>query len=97
MIGHAEAWDIGIYNNPNYYFQYDSKEFQDAYAKALKSTTEADKAKWFGRCQEIVAEDAVNGFLFASPSLSAMKAELMNWWKNYPTIAMDCTEVWWNK
>jgi hypothetical protein len=44
-----------------------------------------------------VTEDAVNGFLFASPSLSAMKAELMNWWKNYPTIAMDCTEVWWNK
>ena len=44
-----------------------------------------------------IAEDAVNGFLFVSPSLSAMKAELMNWWKDYPTIAMDCTEVWWNK
>ena len=97
MIGHAEAWDIGIYNNPNYYFQYDSKEFQEAYAKALKATTEADKAKWFGRCQEIVAEDEVNGFLLVLPSLSAMKAELMNWWKNYPTIALDCTEVWWNK
>jgi peptide/nickel transport system substrate-binding protein len=97
MIGHAEAWDIGIYNNPNYYFQYDSAEFRDAYNKALKATTEAEKAKWFGRCQEIVAEDAVNGFLFASPSLSAMKVELMNWWKDYPTIAMDCTEVWWNK
>jgi peptide/nickel transport system substrate-binding protein len=97
MIGHAEAWDIGIYNNPNYYFQYDSKEFQEAYAQALKATTEADKAKWFGRCQEIVAEDAVNGFLLCLPSLSAMKVELMNWWKDYPTIAMDCTEVWWNK
>ncbi len=39
MIGHAEAWDIGIYANPNYYFQYDSQEFQDAYANALKATT----------------------------------------------------------
>jgi peptide/nickel transport system substrate-binding protein len=97
MIGHAEAWDIGIYANPNYYFQYDSKEFQEAYSKAVKASTEAEKAKWFARCQEIVAEDAVNGFLFASPSLSAMKVELMNWWKDYPTIAMDCTEVWWNK
>jgi peptide/nickel transport system substrate-binding protein len=97
MIGHAEAWDIGIYANPNYYFQYDSAEFRDAYQKALKATTEAEKAKWFGRCQEIVAEDAVNGFLFASPSLSAMKAELMDWWKDYPTIALDCTQVWWNK
>jgi len=97
MIGHAEAWDIGIYANPSYYFQYDSQEFRDAYAKALKSPNEAEKAKWFGRCQEIIAEDAVNGFLFLSPSLSAMKVELMNWWKNYPTIALDCTEVWWKR
>ncbi len=97
MIGHAEAWDIGIYANPTYYFQYDSAEFREAYANALTATTEEEKAKWFGRCQEIVAEDAVNGFLFASPSLSAMKAELMDWWKDYPTIALDCTEVWWKK
>jgi hypothetical protein len=44
-----------------------------------------------------VAEDAVNGFLFLTPSLSAMKVELMDWWENYPTIALDCTEVWWKK
>ena len=97
MIGHAEAWDIGIYANPNYYFQYDSEEFRTAYANALKSPNEEEKAKWFGRCQEIVAEDAVNGFLFLSPALSAMKAELMDWWESYPTIALDCTEVWWDK
>jgi peptide/nickel transport system substrate-binding protein len=97
MIGHAEAWDIGIYANPNYYFQYDSQEFRDAYAKALKAPNEEQKAKWFGRCQEIVAEDAVNGFLFLSPALSAMKVELMDWWDNYPTIAMDSSEVWWKK
>jgi peptide/nickel transport system substrate-binding protein len=97
MIGHAEAWDIGIYANPNYYFQYDSQEFRDAYTQALRAASEAEKAKWFQHCQEIVAEDAVNGFLICLPSLSAMKAELMNWWKDYPTIAMDCTEVWWNK
>jgi len=97
IIGHSEAWDIGIYANPNYYFQYDSQEFRDAYAKALKAPNEAEKAKWFGRCQEIVAEDAVNGYLFSIPALSVMKAEVMGWWKNYPTIAHDCTQVWWKK
>ena len=97
MIGHVEAWDIGIYANPNYYFQYDSQEFRDAYAKALKAPNEADKAKWFGRCQEIIAEDAVNGYLFSAPNLPAMKAEVMNWWENYPTIALDVTEVWLKK
>lgn len=97
MIGHVEAWDIGIYANPNYYFQYDSQEFRDAYAKALKAPNEAEKAKWFGRCQEIIAEDAVNGYLFSAPNLPAMKTAVMGWWENYPTIALDCTQVWWKK
>ncbi len=94
MIGHVEAWDIGIYANPKYYFQYDSQEFRDAYAKALKAPNEIEKAKWFGKCQEIIAEDAVNGYLFSASGLPAMKANVMGWWENYPTIALDCTEVW---
>lgn len=94
VIGHSEAWDIGIYAKPTYYFQYDSKEFQDAYAKALKAPNEAEKAKWFGECQKIIAKDAVNGFIFSTPSLPVMQKEIMNWWKNYPTVAMDCTKVW---
>ena len=97
MIGHVEAWDIGIYANPNYYFQYDSQEFRDAYAKALKAANEGQKAEWFGRCQEIIAEDAVNGYMFSAPSLPVMKAGVMGWWVNYPTIALDCTQVWWKK
>jgi len=95
MIGHVEAWDIGIYANPDYYFQYDSQEFRDAYDKALKAPNQEEMAKWFGQCQEIIAEDAVNGFLFSAPSLPVMKAGVMGWWENYPTIALDCTEVWW--
>jgi peptide/nickel transport system substrate-binding protein len=97
MIAHVEPWDIGIYANPNYYFQYDSQEFRDAYAAALKSPNEAEKIKRFGRCQEIIAEDAVNGFLFCPPALSVVKAEVMNWWVNYPTVALDATEVWLKK
>jgi len=94
MIGHVEAWDIGIYANPGYYFQYDSQEFRDAYARALKAPNEVEKARWFGKCQEIIAEDAVNGYLFSASGLPAMKASVMGWWENYPTIALDCTEVW---
>lgn len=97
MIGHVEAWDIGIYANPDYYFQYDSQTFRDAYAKALKAPNEADKAKWFGRCQEIIADDAVNGYLFSASGLPTMKSYVMGWWENYPTVALDCTQVWLKK
>ena len=94
MIGHVEAWDIGIYANPDYYFQYDSQVFRDAYAKALIAPSETEKARWFGKCQEIIAEDAVNGFLFSASGLPAMRVEVMGWWENYPTIALDCTKVY---
>ena len=33
IISHVEPLDIGIYANPNYYFQYDSPAFQAIYAK----------------------------------------------------------------
>lgn len=97
MIGHVEAWDIGIYAKPDYYFQYDSQPFRDAYAKALAAPDESGKAEWFGRCQEIIADDAVNGYLFSAPSLPVMKAAVMGWWQNYPTVALDCTTVWWKR
>ena len=71
------------------------EEAEDAYTKALEAPDEKEKAKWFGRCQEIIADDAVNGFLFSAPSLPVLKADVMGWWENYPTIALDCTAVWW--
>jgi peptide/nickel transport system substrate-binding protein len=94
MIGHVEAWDIGIYANPDYYFQYDSPAFREAYEQALQAPSEEEKARRFGRCQEIIAADAVNGYLFSAPSLPAMRAQVMGWWENYPTVALDCTAVW---
>jgi len=94
VIGHVEPWDIGIYANPNYYFQYDSPRFREAYTKALRARNEEEKARYFGLCQRIIAEDAVNGFLFSAPSLPVMRSEVMGWWRNYPTIALDCTRVW---
>ncbi|MCL0074089.1 ABC transporter substrate-binding protein [Dehalococcoidia bacterium] len=95
IIGHAASWDIGIYANPDYYFQYDSQEFRDAYAKALKAPTEAERAKWFGRAQEIIARDAVNIFLYSAANITLSKAAVNGLWENYVTPMFDVTEVWW--
>ena len=42
IIGHAEAWDIGNFANPKYYFRWDSPEFQKLYADS--QVTVDDKA-----------------------------------------------------
>ncbi len=47
--------------------------------------------------QKLIADDFVNVYLFINPALPAMKKEVQNWWKDYPTIAVDATEVYFRK
>jgi peptide/nickel transport system substrate-binding protein len=94
VIGHAEPFDINIYANPNYYFRYDSPKFQETLKKAEMEADLKIRKELYIACQKIITEDAVNGFLYALPSLPTMKKEVMNWWKNYPMTAVDMTEVW---
>jgi peptide/nickel transport system substrate-binding protein len=94
VIGHAEPFDINIYANPKYYFRYDSPKFQETLRKAEAEPNVKARKELYIACQKIIAEDAVNGFLFVLPSLPTMKQEVMNWWKDYPMTAVDVTEVW---
>ncbi len=94
VIGHVEAFDIGIYANPKYYFRYDSPKFQEVIKRARGATDPGEQSRLYAVAQYILADDAVNGFLFEAPSLPAMRKEVMRWWKDYPAIAHDVTEVW---
>ena len=94
VIGHAEPFDINIYANPNYYFRYKSPRFQETVKKAEMEVDPKVRGKLYVTLQEIITEDAVNGYLFVLPSLPAMKKEVTNWWKDYPITAVDVTEVW---
>jgi peptide/nickel transport system substrate-binding protein len=94
VIGHAEPFDINIYANPKYYFHYDNPAFQETLRKAEMEPAPRAQRERYVACQKILAEDAVNGFLFVLPSLPTMRKEVMNWWKDYPMTASDATEVW---
>ena len=94
VIGHAEPFDINIYAKPTYYFRYDSPKFQETLKKAEMEVNPKVRGDLYVACQKIIAEDAVNGFLFALPSLPTMKKGVVNWWRNYPMTVADVTEVW---
>jgi peptide/nickel transport system substrate-binding protein len=94
VVGHAEPFDISIYAKPMYYFRYDSPRFQETLKKAEMEPDPKKRKEYYVACQKIIAEDAVNGFLYVLPSLATMKKEVMNWWKDYPFTAVDVTEVW---
>ncbi len=94
VIGHAEPFDIEIYGRPQYYFRYNNPKFQELMKKAEGEVKEGARKKIYADAQRLIADDFVNVYLFVYPALPAMKKEVMNWWKDYPTIAADASEVY---
>ncbi len=97
VMGHAEPFDLEIYGRPNYYFRYNNPKFQELLRKAEEEMSEPARKKLYEQAQRLLADDFVNVYLFIYPALPAMKKEVMNWWKDYPTIVVDATEVYLQK
>ena len=95
IISHVEPLDIGIYANPDYYFQYDSAAFREIFAR-LEAAPDLDAfKKAIGEAQRKIAEDCVNGFLFQLPNLVVANANLNGLWKNAPIFANDLSAMSW--
>ena len=97
IVCHAEPLDLGIYANPNYYFQYDSQAYRDIYAKVTSAPDlDAYKAA-VGEAQKKIAEDSVNAFLFQLPNAVVANAKLSGLWKNAPIFVNDLAAMSWQQ
>ncbi len=95
IVSHTEPMDIGIYGNPDYYFQYGTEEFQ-AIMTELNSTTDPDaRNALMADAQRNISENYVNGYLFQLAALGVAKANVVGIWTNQPTQAIDLTAVYW--
>jgi len=95
IVSHTEPMDIGIYANPDYYFQYDNAEFQDLIAKLNVETDPAMRTQMMQQAQQTISDDYVNGYLFQLAVPTVAKAGLQGLWKDAPTQANDLTAVSW--
>ena len=82
---------------PDYYIRYNNPIFQELLRNAEGEMNEPARKKIYEAAQRLLADDFVNVYLFVYPALPAMKKEVMNWWKDYPTIVVDATEVYLQK
>ena len=95
IVSHTEPMDIGIYANPDYYFQYDNPDFQ-ALIEELTATAEpAARSDLLAQAQTILSEDYVNGYLFELAYTSVVKADLQGMWESQPTASVDVTALSW--
>ena len=97
IVSHTEPMDIGIYANPDYYFQYDNPEFQVLMEELTNTTDPAGRSDILAKAQTIISEDYVNGFLFELAVSTVAKAGLEGLWVNQPTAAVDLTGVSWSE
>jgi peptide/nickel transport system substrate-binding protein len=95
IISHVEPLDIGVYANPNYYFQYDNQDFRDIIAKLSAAPDLDTYKKYMGEAQRKLADDSVNAFLFQLPQVSIADAKLDGVWKDSPIFANDLSALSW--
>ncbi|WP_127598281.1 ABC transporter substrate-binding protein [Nitratireductor alexandrii] len=95
IVSHTEPNDIGIYARDDYYFQYDNPEFDAVIAELDVTSEQAKRNELYAKAQTIIAEDAVNGYLFQLPKIGVWDAKLEGMWENSPVQATDLTDVKW--
>ena len=95
IVSHTEPMDIGIYANPDYYFQYDNADFRDLMDTLNATTGAAERSALLAQAQTIISEDYVNGYLFELAFPTVGKAGLSGLWENQPTAAVDLSGVSW--
>ena len=95
IVSHTEPMDIGIYANPEYYFQYDNANFQDLIVELNATADPAGRSALLAKAQTIISEDYVNGFLFELAVATVAKSGVKGLWVNQPTAAVDLTVVSW--
>jgi len=96
IVSHTEPQDINIYGRDDYYFQYDKPEFKAIMKKLAATSEEAGRYALLGEAQRMIAEDAVNGYLFQLAKHGVWNAKLNGLWENSPVQANDVTGVSWS-
>ncbi len=96
IISHVEPMDIGrIYSDPGYYMQYDSAAFREIHDRFVAATTKEEQFRELEAGQRLVAEDAVNGFLFQLSKLGVAQKGLTGMWASWPAFINDVGALSW--
>jgi len=96
IISHVEPFDLGNYTKPDYYWGYQSKEFNALFDKIKTTANQAERNKLLGDAQRVLATDAANGFLFQPQFPTIAKKGVKGLWKDMPIFANDLSALSWS-
>jgi len=97
IVSHVEPFDIGIYANPDYYFQFDNEDFRSIMKQLGETTDEGGRRALLGYAQDFLARHAVNGYLFQLAKTGVWNANIEGMWPNAPVEGNDLSQIFWTK
>ncbi|MEJ8815146.1 ABC transporter substrate-binding protein [Variovorax ureilyticus] len=95
IVSHVEPFDLGNYAKTDYYWQYQSKDFNAVYDKIKTTGNAAERNKLLGDAQRILANDAANVFLFQPQWPTVAKKGVKGLWKDMPIFVNDLSTLSW--
>lgn len=95
IISHVEPFDLSNYAKPGYYWGYENPEFNRLLERINNTPREADRIKLLGDAQRLIAQDAVNVYLFQPVWLTVAKKQLKGLWKDMPVFVNDVSSLSW--
>ncbi|HVZ44564.1 MAG TPA: ABC transporter substrate-binding protein [Ramlibacter sp.] len=96
IVSHVEPFDLGNYAKPDYYWGYESPKFNAVYDKIKTTGNAKERANLLGEAQKILADDAVNGFLYQPQFPTIARKEVKGLWKDMPISANDLSAMSWS-
>ncbi|MBL8307949.1 MAG: ABC transporter substrate-binding protein [Rubrivivax sp.] len=95
LISHVEPLDFGNFARPNYYWGYESAEFNALWARIQATPRQDERNRLMAEAQRLVAKDAVSAYLYAPTWLTVANARLKGLWKDMPIMANDLAALSW--
>jgi peptide/nickel transport system substrate-binding protein len=96
IVSHVEPFDLGNYAKADYYWGYQSKEFNALFDKIKTTANQAERNKLLGEAQRLLANDAANGFLYQPQWPTVAKKGVKGLWKDMPIFVNDLSALSWS-
>jgi len=95
LISHVEPLDFGNFARPNYYWGYESAEFNALWAKVQATIKDEERNKLMAQAQTLVAEQAVAAYLYQPTWITVANARLKGLAKDMPLFVNDLAALSW--
>ena len=95
VIAHVEPLDFGNFARPNYYWGYESAEFNALWDRIRATIKPEERNKLMAEAQKLVARDAVAAYLYQPTWITVANARVKGLWKDMPLFVNDLSAMSW--